>query len=299
MMNTDNLFFEEFEQQAINRIIKFSNLSKKMGFVPVLGFSGGKDSQVCYDLCKRAKIPFKAVFNHCFESSITLHFIKKYYPDVVWRREVKEGFLENIIKNHGGMLPTAERAYCCEDYKHNKKFVDAASIVGVRRQESAKRKKRKLLEVKTKTFLKKNKKNIFDYFSEGCVASGAPSEIQLKPILDWTENDVLFYLKKYNLPQNPEYKEFRRVGCVICPKAGFNSNYKALLKFPKLITAIIKIKEKTSGDCIIKSDNKDYTKEKAEYVCRWLNHSFRPFTEKQKIFLKKVLEKYNEKTQSL
>lgn len=75
-MNTDNLFFEEFEQQAINRIIKFSKLSLKMGFVPVLGFSGGKDSQVCYDLCKRAKIPFKAVFNHCFESLTTLNFIK-------------------------------------------------------------------------------------------------------------------------------------------------------------------------------------------------------------------------------
>lgn len=287
----DNIFFEQFENEAIQRIIKFSNLAKKLNVIPVLGFSGGKDSQVCYHLCKRAKITFKAVFNHCFESSTTLNFIKEKYPEVEWRREVKEGFFENIIKNHNGMLPTSERAYCCEDYKHNRKYADFASIVGVRKEESINRRKRKLLSVKTKTFLKKNN-SILDYFSENCIESGAPSEIQLKPIIDWTENDVLYYIEKYKIPLNPEYRIFKRIGCLICPKANLNSNYKALIKYPKLITAIIRIKEKTKSDWRINLDNKDYSYSKIEYVCRWLNHSFRPFTERQKKEYKLVLDNY-------
>lgn len=66
-----NLFAEEIEQTAIERIQKFSKIAKKMGFEVRLGFSGGKDSQVCYDLCKRSGIEFKSYFNHSFESNIT------------------------------------------------------------------------------------------------------------------------------------------------------------------------------------------------------------------------------------
>lgn len=60
MQINETLFAEQFEIEAIERIQKFARLADKMGFVPVLGFSGGKDSQVCYDLCKRAGIEFRA-----------------------------------------------------------------------------------------------------------------------------------------------------------------------------------------------------------------------------------------------
>lgn len=53
-----SLFAEEIEQTAIERIQKFSKIAKAMGFEVRLGFSGGKDSQVCYDLCKRSGIEF-------------------------------------------------------------------------------------------------------------------------------------------------------------------------------------------------------------------------------------------------
>lgn len=58
-----NLFAEQIEQQAIERIQKFAKIAKAMGFEVCLGFSGGKDSQVCYDLCKRSGIDFKAYYN--------------------------------------------------------------------------------------------------------------------------------------------------------------------------------------------------------------------------------------------
>ena len=293
------LFDDEFEKEAIERIQKFARLAEKMGFVPVLGFSGGKDSQVCYDLCKRSGIKFRAVFNHCFETAETLRFIRQYYPDVEWRRVVKQGFFENIRVNHNGYLPTVEAAFCCADYKHNSHYVDDASIVGVRRQESAKRAQRKVLETKNKTTLKRNRELIGGYFSEQCVASGAPSEIQLKPILDWSDSEVWGYIKRHNLPINPAYKTQRRVGCVICPKANFTSNYAALLKNPKLIDGAIKARAKSnlSIEWKITGDKEDYTDRKAEYICRWLNHSFRPFTKKQRILADLVIEKYNKQKQ--
>lgn len=82
-----NLFAEEIEQMAIERIQKFAKIAKKMGFEVRLGFSGGKDSQVCYDLCKRSGIAFKAYYNVAFESNITKRFIRENYSDVIWRRD--------------------------------------------------------------------------------------------------------------------------------------------------------------------------------------------------------------------
>lgn len=292
------LFSEEFENEAIERIRKFSRLCDEMGFVPVVGFSGGKDSQVVYDLCKRAGIHFEAKFNHCFESPTTLNFIREYYPEVQWRREVKQGFFENIRANHTGLLPTIERAFCCHDYKHNPRYVDNAAILGVRRCESAKRADRAVLNTKNKTSLQKNNKIFPKYFEEHCVKTGAPNEILLNPIVDWSDVEVWEYIRLHHLPINPEYSERNRVGCIICPKANFNSNYKALLTYPKLIDAVIRAREKAirdgSYDWVITGDNIDYSDNKPYYVCRWLNHSFRPFTEKQEKLCEEVIKKYDD-----
>lgn len=290
-----NLFLDEFEQEAILRIRKFAKIAKAMNFEICLGFSGGKDSQVVYDLCLRAGIEFKAYFNHSFENNLTLKFIKEHYPDVIKRRDHKFGFIENIWKNHGGLLPTVQIAYCCEDYKHNPKYVDECSVVGVRKSESAKRKERTAFEAKNKTTLKKNKKLVDNYFEENCQSVGTASIIQLKPIIDWSDEDVWNYIRKYNLPINPEYKNGRkRIGCRVCPKASFTSNALSLIESPKLIDAFIKARQKGSLeiDWIITSENKDYSDDKCFYICRWLNHSFMPFTKRQEVLYKKVKEKY-------
>ena len=292
-----NLFSDEIEQQAIQRLQKFAEIAKSMSFDICLGFSGGKDSQVVYDLCLRSGISFKAYFNHSFESGITRKFIRENYPDVIRRRDYKIGFIQNIWKAHGGLLPTVQIAYCCENYKHNPKYVDDCSIVGVRKAESIKRKNRTTFEAKNKTILKKNKALIDDYFEENCQSVGTASIIQLKPIVDWSDSDVWGYMRKYGLPVNPEYrkKNKKRVGCIVCPKANFTSNAEVLLEYPKLIDAFIRAREKGSLDIdwIITSDGKDYSNDKPYHICRWLNHSFMPFTKKQEKLYQKVREKYN------
>lgn len=76
----DNLFADEIEQTAILRIQKFAKIAETLGFEVRLGFSGGKDSQVVYDLCLRSRIKFRAFFNHALESSTTLKFIRENIP---------------------------------------------------------------------------------------------------------------------------------------------------------------------------------------------------------------------------
>lgn len=289
-----NLFQNEIEQQAINRIQKFAKIAEVMGFDICLGFSGGKDSQVCFDLCKRAGINFKAYYNHAFESHVTRKFIRENYPEVIRRRDYKFGFIENIDVNHHGFLPTVEAAYCCAEYKHNAKYVDKCSIVGVRKAESFRRKARTTFGIKNKTLLKKNKELIDSYFEEHCQSTGVSSIIQLKPIIDWTDNEVWDYMRKYKLPINPEYEYKKRVGCLVCPKANIKSNAYYLIKMPGLIDAFIKARKYENNNWIIKNDNKDYTDDKVQYIIRWLNHSFSPFTKSQYEIYLKIREAYNE-----
>ena len=213
-----DIFLEEIENIAIDRIQRFAKIAKGMRFDICLGFSGGKDSQVIYDLCKRAGIEFKAYYNRSFESPTTRKFIKENYPKVIWRQDHKYGFIENIRKVHAGLLPSVQKAFCCNDYKHNPKYVDKCSIVGVRKAESNKRKGRTVISVKNKTTLKKNKSSIDEYFIENCQSLGTASIIQLLPIVDWSDNDVWDYIYKYNIPINPEYKSSNRIGCIVCPK---------------------------------------------------------------------------------
>ncbi len=144
--------------------------------------------------------------------------------------------------------------------------------------------------------MKRNKTLFNDYFEEHCQSTGTAEIIQLKPIIDWTNTDVWDYIKKYKLPVNPEYKTSNRVGCIVCPKANFTSNYISLMKYPKLIDAFILAREKGGLDIIdwmISSENLDCKDNKPYYICRWLNHSFMPFTKKQEELYRKVREIYD------
>lgn len=288
------LFAAEIEQEAIERIRKFAKIAKAMELPVSVGVSGGKDSQVVYDLCLKSGIEFTAYFNHALESPVTLRFIKEKYPAVIWRRDVKEGMIQHIREYRKGLLPTVQIAYCCETYKHNPNYVDKCAILGIRRAESAARAERTVFTTKNKTILKKNKTLVSEYFKDECQSVGSANIITLYPIVDWSEEDVWDYLLTNKIPINPEYEYCTRVGCMVCPKANFTSNYVMLKRYPRLINAFIKAHSQEGCDWIITSENKDYSNDKIYYICRWLNHSFMPFTEKQEKLYKKLLTVLND-----
>lgn len=291
-----NIFLSEMEQEAITRITKFAKLAKSMNMEIAVGFSGGKDSLVVYDLCKRAGIDCKFYFNHSLEAPETLAYIRT-FTDVIRRRN-EVGFFEYLQKVKKGLLPTPQIAWCCEVYKHNAKYIDDCSITGIRRAESNTRKNRQIFESKNKTFEKKNKDIFNEYFKEECRGIGSHNKISLRPIVDWSDSDIWQYIYKYKLKINPLYNDGeRRIGCMICPKSDFTRNVKMLIKYPKLIDCAIGARERSgniNNDYFIKSDNKDYTHDKVYYMCRWLNRGFLPFTKKQEKLYQQFRKIYNE-----
>lgn len=82
---------------------------------------------------------------------------------------------------------------------------------------------------------------------------------------------------------------------MVCPKANFSYNVRTLMRMPKLIDAFILAREKglLFTDWKITNNNADYEDNKPYYICRWLNHSFMPFTKKQEVLYEKFREKYD------
>lgn len=158
-----------------------------------VAFSGGKDSQVIYELCKMAGVKFKAFF---YKTSIDppelLSFIRENYPDVEWIKPEKTMF-QLILKK--GCLPLRQMRYCCDILKE-RNGLNAVVITGITKAESAKRKKRQEFESSCKIGQDKNLLNI---------------------ILDWTLRDVLQFLSERGIELCPLYKKQARIGCVGFP----------------------------------------------------------------------------------
>lgn len=160
-------------------------------------FSGGKDSQVCFHLCKAAGLDFEAQYSITrFEPPELIDFIHRHYPDVAFRRAYKRSLVDEI----GDVgLPNRWFRWCC-DAKHRTTPGFDITVVGVRAAESPRR------AASWRTFGHKRDGTFY-----------------VCPIFDWTDADVWEYLDGHNLPHCSLYDEgFRRIGCVCCPLAPGN-----------------------------------------------------------------------------
>jgi len=173
-----------------------------------LAFSGGKDSQVIYELAKMAGVKFKAYF---YKTSVDpkelLSFIRENYPDVVWLKP-KMTMFQLIEKKKA--LPTRFSRFCCE-YLKERNGLNRIVIIGIRKAESAKRKKRK-------------------EFTSTCKV-GSDKNL-LSPILEWTEADVWQFLAIRGVKACSLYERLTRIGCIGCPMSS-KQRYE-LLDFPNV-----------------------------------------------------------------
>lgn len=267
-----------------------------------VAFSGGKDSQCVYHLCKMAGVKFDAHYNvTSVDPPELIRFIKKNYPDVIWDYpRYADGSVVtmwNLIPRKQ-MPPTRLARYCCQYFKESSgKY--RVTVTGVRWAESI----RRATGHGVATFFgkPKNTKKIAqelgaDYkvnrigniilnddneearnMVEHCYRT---RKTLINPIVDWEEEDVWEFLNGNGIEHCCLYdKGNKRLGCIGCPMSStaaadlekypkYKQNY--IRAFEKMLENLVKAGKKTNwkdGEDVMRwwlQEEPDITREQAE-----------------------------------
>lgn len=211
MLKYDSLFGQV---DKIKEAIQFlKELEPKEGYY--LAFSGGKDSIVIKKLAELAKVRFDSFYNvTTIDPPDLIYFIKKFHKDVKWNRPEKPLLKKMIDKK---FPPLRTQRWCCEIYKEGGGSGKRV-ITGIRKAESLKRSRRKLVEF--------------------CFRDNTKQYIN--PIINWSDSEVWEFIRSYKLPYCNLYdRGFKRIGCLFCPMAGKHRLIEAEL-YPNYIKLFIK-----------------------------------------------------------
>lgn len=155
-----------------------------------------------------------------------IRFVRKHYPEV---ELIKPKDSIYHVAERKQLLPTKKVRWCCEEYKEHA-GAGKVTLIGIRRQESNRRKKRNEVEIDSRKYSgtldgldeyrKANGINITNATEEttiGCI-SGKES-LLISPIINWTERDVWKFLNDVvRVPHCELYDQgFHRIGCIGCP----------------------------------------------------------------------------------
>ena len=233
-----------------------------------VAFSGGKDSQCIYELCKMAGVKFDA---HYHVTSVDppelVQFIRDYYPDV--KREVphdKDGkpiTMWSLIEKNT-MPPTRIARYCCAKLKESG-GEGRLTMTGVRWAESVNRKKNqggitimskanstvREIEEYGAEFTKTDRGGLImnldnDNNRRSVEICYRTRKTIINPIIDWDDSDVWEFLNEVaKVPHCKLYDEgFKRIGCIGCPIGMARNMIKQFKRYPKYKAAYIKSMQK-------------------------------------------------------
>ena len=234
-----------------------------------LAFSGGKDSQALYHIAEMAGVKFKAHFSPTtVDPPQLIRFIRRNYPDVEFAK-VKKNIYKVAVEKQ--ILPSMRIRWCCAEFKESA-GAGKVTLIGIRHEESARRSKRKEVEVSGRKFsgyldqfeewsaeqMKKKYKNLnqdqFSYDKEKeirCI--NGKDSILISPIIDWTERDVWEFLNEVvKVPHCELYdKGYKRIGCILCPMSSPKQKRRELQDYPyvkeKWLQAIAEIRRAGGG----------------------------------------------------
>jgi phosphoadenosine phosphosulfate reductase len=209
-----------------------------------LGFSGGKDSVVIYDLAKRSGVKFSAHYSVSPIDPPQIHsFIKEQYPDVIWEYNAKNFWNVHVMRNG---LPLRTQRWCCRLIKES--GGDGwVKILGMRRAESNKRSKYKCFQ--------ENK-----------------GQRHLLPVVYWSDLDVWQYISERQLKVCSLYTEgFTRIGCILCPYCGKDETRLQIIKFPKIANLWLQAAKRYTNKRMIKTKGGWKHKTGEEYFNWWIN----------------------------
>ena len=227
-----------------------------------VAFSGGKDSCVILDLCRRAAVDYEVHYNMTTVDPPELtKFIRKEYPEAWEGRNIPEINMHDLIIKKR-MPPTRRVRYCCQVLKEQG-GKGRLVVTGIRHAESPKRAKRQMTET---CYRQRTKRYIH-------------------PIIDWTDEDVWEYIKTYNIPNCSLYDEgFKRLGCVMCPYQGLKGMRRDAARWHQFrayyIDAFQKMVNKRRAD----GYPTDW-KTVEEVMCWWMGEDHRPKAEDPQISL--------------
>ena len=203
---------KEKVEKSIERCIQFQNRDENR--TTIVAFSGGKDSLVLYMMAAKSGIKFVPIYSPTsVDPPELIYYLREFsnwakekgYPEIVFNkynkfteRQVggamtgKEKTMWTLIGNRA-MPPTRLARYCCDELKERTGDIGDTVFTGVRWSESKKRSEQKMVS-----------------FYKG--------KIMVRPIVDWTEEEVWSYIIENNSPYCGLYDNgWNRIGCIGCP----------------------------------------------------------------------------------
>lgn len=266
----DNLYGHiDNVQKAIDRLKAFE---PPEGYY--VAFSGGKDSQCVYHLCKMAGVKFDAHYSvTSVDPPELIYFIKKEYPDVIWERHYwndgkphhynpdgtpKPITMWGLIEDHT-IPPTRQARYCCASLKETG-GAGRVVVTGVRWAESNRRKQlHGLVDIRTKNkslhkqaaqdpAYRQSKNGSITFMDDNDTGRRmveqcyAKRKTTINPIIDWTADEVWEFLNDVaKVPHCCLYDEgFTRLGCIGCPLQGREGMLRDFERYPKYKELYIK-----------------------------------------------------------
>lgn len=213
-------------EQAIRFIRSFAQNAEKNGEVVEVAYSGGKDSDVLLHLVRASGIKYVARYKSTtIDPQGTIKHVQE-QGDVEILRP-KEGFFD-IVRKYG--MPSRYSRFCCKylkEYPTESNYV----LIGVRAEESRKRKERYKEPTQCRVFSKTKK-----------VSQGLP-------ILYWTLEDIKEYVEENNIKLAPVYEDgnggydyTRRLGCIICPLKSSKKLIETYRIYPRYVTLVLRAK---------------------------------------------------------
>ena len=211
-------------QKKVSQAVKLLQVCYKAAGEPLeIAYSGGKDSDVILELAKMSGIEYRAIYkNTTIDPPGTIKHAKENGVEV---RRPKESFF-SLIKRKG--YPSSIKRFCCEVLKEYK-ILDNC-VIGIRCCESVKR--AKLYTEPTACRIYGSKKNHVN---------------AIYPILDWSDEDELEFIKERGIKLHPLYYRedgridiTKRLGCMCCPLKYYKKRLQDFRQYPGMIKAYLR-----------------------------------------------------------
>jgi phosphoadenosine phosphosulfate reductase len=217
--------FNYIENEAEKYIMKVINEYRSDNYIPVISFSGGKDSTVISYLVRNALSEQKII--HLFgDTTLEFSHTYKYIEEFINNNSLTPVFEQASNENFMDLCsifgpPSRLERWCCTIFKTNPigqiigTFPDnkkALTFMGIRKGESRGRSEYERTQKKSKI----------------------SRQISSFPILNWKDSDVWLYILSKGVLFNKAYKlGFTRVGCWLCPNNSMWSEFLTRLYMPK------------------------------------------------------------------